>query len=81
MVEQSENRLNEKTYSEQFSDLKEWFGKAVEKGTNSGIEYHNKVFKSPDSEVYQEFADEEMIRDISENFNRMWVGRTTNGRT
>ena len=72
--------ISPKTPQEQFTKLKDYYAKAISEGRMHTTSFYEEVFLNPDTGVYAEFADDEMISIIARTMNESWKGRESIGR-
>lgn len=76
MVEKSPF-IKELTNQQRFDNAYTYWQKAIDDGRAMETTYFNQVFKSEDTEVYRENADDEMLMNIAKNLNETWIGITS----
>ena len=73
---QSSTWNKEITFSERFSNACMYWKQAIEEGRASKTEFYAYVFDSPETEIYQEMANDESLMLIARTLNETWVGNT-----
>ncbi len=63
-------------FSERFSNARDYWSKAMVEGRIYRTQFFHQVFESPETEIYQERADDEMLMLIAKTLNETWVGNT-----
>lgn len=74
MTEQRLSFQTEILMSERFDSDKEYWTNAVKDGRAQKTEFFMQVFESPETEIYREVADDEMIMTIARTLNDTWIG-------
>lgn len=62
-----------------FDQAKSWWESQILRGTALKTPFFSEVFESPQTEIYRELCDEELLLHVSKTLNGSWVGNNSHG--
>lgn len=77
MLERGGPFVEELTNQQRFDNAHSYWQKAIGEGRASITDFYKQVFESEETEIYKEYADDEMFMLIARTLNETWVGITS----